>query len=369
MADGSVLLVEIERGTLSRVDENGTVDVVADCGGGPNGAALGPDGAVYVCNNGGFNWRHVNGMLLPGMQADDYQGGSIQRVDLTTGSVETLYTECDGWPLKGPNDIVFDRHGGFYFTDLGKGREQEFDRGGIYYAKPDGSSITPVVRPLITPNGIGLSPNEDRLYFAETMTGRVRYWDLEGPGVVVSLGAALASSGGTPSALLGIVPDDGKVDSLAVDSEGNVCVATLGPGSITAFSPTGSFRAVVPVPGDPMVTNICFGGPDLRTAFITASAFGTLMAHNWHCPGHPLNFSDQPGDETITGDTAPQQATAAAIIGLTTSEAMALADQNGLMIRIVEEDGQMLPATRDYRPNRINVIITDGSVSGIANIG
>src|SRR4051812_49620304 len=54
MDDGSVLLVEIKRGTLSRVDvDAGTIDVVADCGGGPNGAAIGPDGAVYICNNGG----------------------------------------------------------------------------------------------------------------------------------------------------------------------------------------------------------------------------------------------------------------------------------------------------------------------------
>lgn len=290
MADGSVLLVEIERGTLSRVQPDGSVEVVADCGGGPNGAAIGPDGAAYVCNNGGFAWRQVDGMLLPGTQPDDYAGGSVQRVDLSSGEVTTLYTECDGWKLKGPNDIVFDRSGGFYFTDLGKGRVQDFDRGGIYYARPDGSHVQPVARPLITPNGIGLSPDEDRLYFAETMTGRVRYWDLAEPGVTSSPGAALASSSGVPSTLLGVVPGDGRVDSLAVDSEGNVCVATLGTGAVTAFAPDGSLRAVVAVPGDPMVTNVCFGGDDLRTAFITASAFGTLMAHEWHCPGLPLNF-------------------------------------------------------------------------------
>ena len=291
MADGSVVLVEIARGTLTRVSPEGTVDVVARCGGGPNGAALGPDGAVYVCNNGGFTWRHVDGMTLPGLQAEDYAGGSIQRVDLDNGAVTTVYTHADDWPLAGPNDIVFDRNGGFYFTDLGKGRERDFDRGAIYYAQPDGSSIRVVARPLITPNGVGLSPAEDRLYYAETMTGRVRYWDLEEPGVIASEGRQLASSAGAPSRLLGVVPGDGRVDSLAVDSEGNVCVATLGTGAVTAFAPDGSLRAIVPVPGDPMVTNVCFGGPDLRTAFITASAFGTLQSHEWHCAGHPLNFS------------------------------------------------------------------------------
>ncbi|MCP4222405.1 MAG: SMP-30/gluconolactonase/LRE family protein [Actinomycetia bacterium] len=290
MSDGSILLVEIERGTLTRVGTDGTVDVVADCGGGPNGAALGPDGAVYVCNNGGFSWRQVDGMLLPGLQPDDYTGGSIQRVDLGSGEVSVLYTECDGMGLRGPNDIVFDHHGGFYFTDLGKGRANDFDRGGIYYALPDGSSIRTVAHPLITPNGIGLSPDELRLYYAETMTGRVRYWDLESPGVVASEGPQLSSSAGAPSMLLGTVPGDGRVDSLAVDSEGNVCVATLGTGAVTAFAPDGSLKAVLPVPGDPMVTNVCFGGPERRTAYITASAFGTLQAHEWHCPGLALNF-------------------------------------------------------------------------------
>jgi gluconolactonase len=290
MGDGSVVLVEIERGTLSRVSPDGAVSVVAELGGGPNGAAMGPDGAIYVCNNGGFSWRHVEGMLLPGMQAEAYRGGSIQRVDLATGSFTTLYTECDGWALKGPNDIVFDRHGGFYFTDLGKGRDKEMDRGAIYYAKADGSSITCVTRPLITPNGVGLSADEDRLYYAETVTGKVRYWNLAEPGVIAVAGHQLASTAGAPSMLLGQVPGDGRVDSLAVDSEGNVCVATLGTGAVTAFSPAGALRAIVPVPGDPMVTNVCFGGPDLRTAYITASAFGTLRAHEWHCPGLPLNF-------------------------------------------------------------------------------
>ena len=290
MDDGSVILVEIARGTLTRVSREGAVEVVADCGGGPNGAAMGPDGAIYVCNNGGFSWRHVEGMLLPGVQPDDYVGGSIQRVDIDSGEVTTLYTECDGWELRGPNDIVFDRSGGFYFTDLGKGREHDMDRGALYYAQADGSAITTVARPLVTPNGVGLSPDEDRLYYAETMTGRVRYWDLSAPGQIGSAGPQLSSSGGTPSKLLGTVPGDGRVDSLAVDSEGNVCVATLGTGAVTAFAPDGSIRAVVPVPGEPMATNVCFGGEDLRTAFITCSAFGRLVSHEWHCAGLPLNF-------------------------------------------------------------------------------
>ena len=111
MSDGSVLLVEIERRTLSRVLPDGTVEVVAECGGGPNGAALGPDGRMFICNNGGFEWIEADGKLYPGEQPANYLGGRIERVNIQTGEFELLYTECDGIPLKGPNDIVFDETG------------------------------------------------------------------------------------------------------------------------------------------------------------------------------------------------------------------------------------------------------------------
>src|SRR5215475_2316182 len=83
VADGSVVLVEIKRGTLSRVTSDGRIEVVAELGGGPNGAAVGPDGAVYVCNNGGFAWAdRDDGITAPHGVAPDYVSGSIQRVDL-----------------------------------------------------------------------------------------------------------------------------------------------------------------------------------------------------------------------------------------------------------------------------------------------
>ena len=119
MPDGTVLVVEIARGTLSRVHANGRVEVVATVGGGPNGAAIGPDGHCYVCNNGGFAWHERDGRLFPGEQPPDYSGGRIERVNLGTGAVEVLYRACGPNPLRGPNDIVFDAFGGFYFTDHG----------------------------------------------------------------------------------------------------------------------------------------------------------------------------------------------------------------------------------------------------------
>ncbi len=139
MPDGSVILVEIDRGTVTKVAA-GAVSVVADLGGGPNGLALGPDGALYVCNSGGFIHHTENGLtrvLLGTPEA--YTGGRIERLDLATGESRILYDRCGEHGLRGPNDIVFDAGGGFYFTDLGKSRPRDRHYGGVYYAKADGS--------------------------------------------------------------------------------------------------------------------------------------------------------------------------------------------------------------------------------------
>ena len=82
MPDGSVVLVEIRGRRLTRVYPDGAKEVVAEIPGGPNGAALGPDGKMYICNNGGFAWIPTGKMIMPGPQPEDYLGGSIQRVDL-----------------------------------------------------------------------------------------------------------------------------------------------------------------------------------------------------------------------------------------------------------------------------------------------
>jgi gluconolactonase len=284
LPDGSVLLVEIRRGTLTRIAPDGSLEVVAELGGGPNGAAIGPDGAVYVCNNGGFEWHDLGGFTLPGNQPDDYTGGRIQRVDLSTSEVTDLYRECDGCPLRGPNDLVFDDTGGFWFTDHGKIRSRDKDHGGIYYAAADGSAISEVVYPVDSPNGIGLSPSGDRLYYAETYTARVMQRDVESPG---RLTAAVPMSRGT---MLACLPTLAYFDSLAVDADGNVCVGTLADPGITVVSPSGevSHRPLPPDLWDPLVTNICFGGPDRRTAYLTLSGTGRLIACEWPTAGLAL---------------------------------------------------------------------------------
>jgi gluconolactonase len=147
MEDGSVILVEIERQCITRVTANGTVSVIATPGGGPNGLAIGPDGALYCCNNGGFMWQQQQGYLRPVGPAADYVTGRIERIDPNTGDVRVLYDRCGDHKLLGPNDIVFDHQGGFYFTDLGKARARDRDWG----SHPTASASRPTTRCCMSP--------------------------------------------------------------------------------------------------------------------------------------------------------------------------------------------------------------------------
>src|ERR1700733_14689529 len=153
LEDGSIAVVEIARGTVSRVALDGTVSVIADLGGGPNGLALGPDGDLYVCNNGGFEWHEEPGLL----------------------------------------------------------------------------------RPILTPNGIGLSPDEKTFYVAETEGGRLWAFDITEPGVVKRQPFPSPNGG----RFLFNEAGYHRFDSLAVDAAGNVCVATLGSGAIPGVAPDG----------------------------------------------------------------------------------------------------------------------------------
>lgn len=279
MLDGSIVFVEICAKRLSRVAPDGTYSVIAQFEGGPNGAAIGPDGAVYVCNNGGMAFIEVDGLNMAVATAPDHRGGSIDRVDLATGATTTLYSECDGRPLNSPNDIVFDAHGGFWFTDLGRSTEFARDVGALHYARPDGSLIRRVRGHLHSPNGIGLSPAGDCVYVAETFTSRVWCHDIVAPGEIADTGDMWM-----PGRVLGPLPGYQLLDSLAVEESGNVCVATLLRGGITVFPPDGAATAHVAVP-DIATTNICFGGADMRDAWITASTTGRLYRTRWPRPG------------------------------------------------------------------------------------
>jgi gluconolactonase len=276
LPDGDVVVVEVRGGRVTRVHTDGSTSTVADVGGGPNGAALGPDGALYVVNNGGFSWSEMSGLIIPidetgSNRPPDFAGGWVDRIDLDTGAVTRLLSDIDGETFLGPNDIVFDDHGGFWFTDFGKTGARSQDRGAVYYALADGSGLRRVAQGLLGPNGIGLSPDGATLYVPETYTGRLHAWDVTAPGEV---GAGRI-----------VVATPNHFDSMAVEADGTVVVAAINHG-LCAVRPDGTLEYTT-MP-DAMTTNVAFGGPGLRTAYVTLSAGGRLAAVDWPRPGLAL---------------------------------------------------------------------------------
>ena len=285
LADGSVLVVEIKGQRITRVAPDGTKTMVAHCSGGPNGQAIGPDGHVYICNNGGgMAFGETNGITHPTGSAPDYSGGRIERLDLQKGTISEVFRAVEGNPLLQPNDIVFDRFGGFYFTDIGRRQAGGLIFGALYYSKCDGSGARKVVGDLISPNGVGLSPDETRVYVAETQTGRLKVFNIVEPGLVAAISPLEPGK-----ALHAQIEGFKRYDSLAVEGNGSICVGNLTPGSITVISASGKLVEDVALP-DPFPTNIAFGGEDMRKAYITLSGSGRLVEMDWPRPGLRLNF-------------------------------------------------------------------------------
>jgi gluconolactonase len=285
MSDGSVCLTEIEGKRVVRVTADGKIEVVAETPGGPNGLAVGPDNALYLTNNGGaFRFGKRGDINYAGPAPEDHKGGAIQRIDVKTGALTTLYEHSDALALRAPNDLVFDRHGGMWFTDFGPRFVGHKFYGALCYATPDGSRIVRAREGLLSPNGVGLSPDENTVYVADTMSGRLWAFDIVAPGELAPPPSPVA-----PGRVVVTLPGYQTLDSLAVEASGTVCVATMVNGGISAISPDGSVEHFA-VP-DPIVTNICFGGEDMRDAWITASGTGRLYKTRWPRPGLKLNFN------------------------------------------------------------------------------
>ncbi len=237
-----------------------------------------------MVNNGGAfrfpdDWESVGRILIP----EHYDGGYVQRVDLKTGEVKVLYDNCDGLPLNSPNDIVFDSAGGFWFTCFGYSDGENRRLGGLYYAKADGSMIKRVRSEQISPNGVGLSPDQKTVYWSDSMLQKLWALDLDGPGL------AGAETGHFVGRLVVTLPGMEWFDSMAVEADGGSASAPCS----TAASPSSTrrpgrtSRSPSPIPSPPTSPS---AAPDMRDAWVTCSSTGKLYRCRWPRPGLKLAF-------------------------------------------------------------------------------
>ncbi len=270
--DGVLYVTEIGGGRITAIAADGAKRTFADTGGAPNGAALGPDGYLYVTNNGGRG------------------PGYVQRID-PHGKVEKLYEQCDGQPFQGPNDLVMDAHGGFYFTDPGPLTREGAKFGHLYYALRDGSAVKRMQYLFLLPNGIALTPDEKTLIVLESLTSRVWAIPIESPGVLgqVDAGARSGSPRSWPiSALLATIPQPAAPDGMCVDLAGNLLISAHNAGVVSVHAPDGTALSQITVE-DRRLTNCCFGGSDMQTLYITESGLGRVVTARWERPGLPLH--------------------------------------------------------------------------------
>ena len=272
LSDGSVLVTELRSHSVARVAPDGSIRRFA-CAKGPNGMAIGPDGMAYVMSDGGLEFiEQDDGVMNPHALPDPFVGGVIERLDPDTGAIEQLYDSVDGHHLGVLNDCVFDADGMGNVVDTVRGKLYRFD--------PAGGDIHTVATGLVTPNGFGFSPDGRTAYVSETMTGTIHRLAVDGPGQFGAKEQIFSLNG------------QGAFDGLAIDGQGNICVAQLGASGILVVSPEGEKRGFVAVPdNDGFVTRICFGGSDGRDAWICSAGRGRLYKMRWPHRGLALNYT------------------------------------------------------------------------------
>jgi gluconolactonase len=241
--------VDIAFGLIYQINPQGSVKLLSEYDGEPNGLKIHQDGRIFVAD-------HKNGLMLL-----DPQSGEIKPF------IERYKTES----FKGLNDLVFSKDGNLYFTDQGQTGLQD-PTGRVFSLNTQGN-LTCLLNNVASPNGIALNPEENFLYIAVTRANSIWRAMLLPDGSITRVGNFIQLSGGSGP------------DGLAVDQAGNLYVAHAGLGTVWKFSPQGEPLLRIHSCAGKMTTNLAFGGKDNQDLFITESETGSILRVRMDTPG------------------------------------------------------------------------------------
>lgn len=263
-ADGTVYFSDIANNRILRFDpQRRRCETWRQPSGRANGLLFDPQGRLLACEGNEFGPNDGN--------------RRITRTDMTTGKVEVLTDRFEGARYNSPNDIAVTTSGLIFFTDpcYGDRTTMQMTHESVYRIAPDGTVVRAVSQPDIQrPNGIALSPDERTLYLVDScpvVGGHRKIWAFD-----LSPAGELSNQ----RLVFDFAPGRGG-DGMAVDRQGNLYIAagilqprgpheTAGvPPGIWIITPAGELRGRIAVPED-LITNVTFGGEDLRTLYVTA---------------------------------------------------------------------------------------------------
>jgi gluconolactonase len=253
--DGFYYFVDIRKNALHRITPGKPAELVRDNTNESNGTTFDLEGRVVICEGGN---RRVT------RWAPDAKS-----------KMEILMDRWQGKRLNRPNDVVCKSDGSLYFTDPGYRvpfEQREMQHAAVYRVKPDGS--VSMVADFEYPNGLAFSPDERRLYVANTRWAQyIHLLELDSAGTMVR------------RRIFAEMPSDsdknGVPDGMKVDVEGRVYCT--GPDGTWVFAPDGTRLGIIKTPEYP--ANIAFGGPDLKTLFLTANT--SVYTLRMKVPGQP----------------------------------------------------------------------------------
>ncbi len=235
------------------------------------GPAWSPDGKLYFTDRSTSQimaWSPTEGLTVFRVDPDGANGlaftasgdliscetGARRVVSISKDGVETVLADSyGGKKLNAPNDAWVDARGGIYFSDHSMRSKEvlEQERDNVYYLTPDRSNLVAVTNDLQYPNGIVINPDGTRLYVTDSGANKTYVYTVNQDGSLKDKA---------------VFVDEGY-DGLAIDERGNVYITPQAP-YVSVYDPAGARIDEIPIPTRP--ANICFGGEDMRTMFITA---------------------------------------------------------------------------------------------------